>query len=128
MSAVDRKKLSELRSEAFALLLECKRLLTKLTHPPAMIAGSFYEMRKKCGRAGCRCTRGELHGPFPVIAVARGGRRSTRWVPRGREAEVRRRAEAYRAFQQRRRRLRRAMGRIVEIVTEIREAHLEDFP
>ena len=45
-----------------------------------------------------------------------------------RVAEVRRRVEAYRAFQRRRRRLRSAMRRIMEIVTQIREAHMEDFP
>ena len=39
-----------------------------------------------------------------------------------------RRPEAYRAFQRKRRRLRETMRRIVEIVTEIREAHLEKFP
>ena len=128
MKADNRMKQSQLRREVFALLRECKTLLMKLAHPPAMVAGSFYEMHKKCGRPGCRCTRGELHGPFPVIAIARGGRRSTRSVPRDRVAEVRRRVEAYRAFQQRRRRLRSAMRRIMEIVTQIREAHMEDFP
>lgn len=120
--------MSQLRSEAFALLRECKTLLTKLAHPAPMVAGSFYQMYKQCGRAGCRCTRGELHGPFPVIAIARGGQRSTRSVPRDRAAELRRRAGAYRAFQQRRRRLQSAMRRLLDIVTEIREASLEDFP
>ena len=128
MKARERNRLSRLRTEAFALLRECRTLLETLAHPGPMIAGSFYEMRKRCGRPGCRCTRGELHGPFPVIAIARDGRRSTRSVPRERSAEVRRKAEAYRAFQRGRRRLQRAMGRLMEIVTEIREAHREDFP
>ncbi len=128
MSTADRARLSQLRREAFALLRECKRLLTKLAHPSAMVAGSFYQMHKKCGRPTCRCAEGELHGPFPVIALRHEGRRSTRSVSRDGVVEVRRRADAYRTFQRRRRRLREAMRRIVEIVTELREAHLEDFP
>ena len=124
----DSIRLSQLRREAVRLLRECETVLGVLMRPGGMIAGSFYGMRKRCGRPGCRCARGELHGPFPVIAMSRDGRRTTRSVPRGRAAEVRRRAERYRAFQRRRRRLQAAMRRIVEIVTEIGEAHLEEFP
>jgi len=128
MSVPEPVRLSRWRREAFGLLRECEALVGELMHPGAMIAGSFYQMRKSCGRPGCRCSRGELHGPFPVLAVSRGGRRTTRSVPRERAGEVQRRALRYRAFQRRRRRLQGVMGRIVEIVAEIREAHLEDWP
>ena len=128
MSTTDQARLSQLRREAFALLRKSKSLVRELARPSAMIAGSFYEMHKKCGRRGCHCAKGELHGPFPVIALRRGGRRSTRSVPRDRVVEVRKRANAYRTFQSRRRRLQGAMRRIVEIVTEIRDAHLGHFP
>jgi len=124
----ERKRLSRLRQEAFDLLRECGTLVRSLARPGPMIAGCFYEMYKKCGRPGCRCTRGELHGPFPVIAIARGGRRSTRSVPRDRVDEVQTRTEAYRAFQRKRRRLRQAMKRIVEVMTAVRDAHVEEFP
>ena len=127
MSGRDPIRLSRLRREALGLLRECETLLGELLRPGGMIAGSFYGMRKRCGRPGCRCGRGELHGPFPVIAMSRDGRRTTRSVPRERAAEVRRRTQRHRAFQRRRRRLQSAMRRIVEIVTEIREAHLEEF-
>lgn len=128
MQGKDRRHLSRLRREAFGLLRQCDALLRELARPKAMIAGCFYEMHKKCGRPTCRCVRGELHGPFPVIAIARGGGRSTRSVPRARADMVRRKAEAYRVFQRKRRRLRDAMTRIVEILGEIRDAHLEEFP
>jgi hypothetical protein len=128
MSVRDSIRLSRLRREAFRLLRECETLLGELMHPGGMIAGSFYGMRKRCGRPGCRCGRGRLHGPFPVIAMSGGGRRTTRSVPRERAAEVGRRAQRHRLFQRRRRRLQAAMRRIVEIVAEIRQAHLEGFP
>ena len=123
-----RERVSRLRQEAVSLLRDCRRLLQELLQPGPMIAGSFYQMYKKCGRPGCRCTRGDLHGPCPVISIARKGRRSTRSVPRDRQDEVRRRAESYRSFQRKRRRLREMFRRLERIVEDIREAHLVDFP
>lgn len=123
-----KRQLSQLRQEASRLQQECRQLMGQLLRPQPMIAGCFYEMYKKCGRANCRCAEGELHGPFPVISFARGGQRSTRSVPRDRVGPVRGRAEAYRTFQRRRARLRQAMDRIHQIVAAIREAYVEDWP
>ena len=119
---------SKLRQEAGRLVEECAKLLGALLRPGPMIAGSFYQMYKKCGRPNCRCARGELHGPFPVLSIARAGRRSTRSVPRDRQEQVRRRAEAYRRFRHRRRQLRDVMARIDEIVGTVGDAHVEDWP
>lgn len=119
---------SRRRQEAFALLRAAGALLRELARPGPLIAGCFYEMYKKCGRPGCRCARGELHGPFPVLAVARGGRRTTRSVPRAQAGQVRARAAAYRAFQAKRRRLRRALARLAALVREIGEAAVEPYP
>ena len=127
MQERDRKQLSQLRREAFALLRECEALMAELARPGAMIAGSFYEMHKKCGRAGCRCARGELHGPFPVISISRRGQRSTRSVRRDRVDEVAAKTEAYARFQKGLTAFRRKMTRITEILAEIREANLEDL-
>jgi len=128
MKRGDEKRLSQRRAEAFALLRECEGLLEELVRPGPMMPGCFYGMYKKCGRAGCRCERGELHGPYPVIAATRGGRRSTRSVPADRVREVQARTEAWRGFQRKRRRLDGAMRRIAEIVKEIRDASVEEFP
>ena len=36
----------------------------------AFLVGSLLEQRRKCGKEGCRCTRGELHGPYVYLSVA----------------------------------------------------------
>ena len=120
-----RERLSRLRQEAFGLFREGEKLLKELLHPPAMIAGSFYQMYKKCGRPSCRCARGRLHGPFAVLSTARGGRRSTRSVPCDQSQLVRKRAEAYRSFQGKRARLVQIMGRMDRIVKEVRDARVQ---
>lgn len=124
----ERERVSRLRQEAVGLLDECQRLLGELLRPGLMIPGSFYQMYKKCGRKTCRCTEGDLHGPYPVISIAHKGRRSCRSVPRDRQAEVRARAERYHAFQRRRAMLREMFGRIERIVQDTRDAHLVEFP
>lgn len=128
LTKTERERISRLRREAAGLLAQCERLVSELLHPGAMMAASFYQMYKKCGRAGCRCTQGELHGPFPVISMSRKGRRSTRSVPRDRQEEVRRLTEGYRAFQRKRLKLRSIFSRIERIVEDIRDAHLVELP
>ena|SRR6266496_2507306 len=46
------------------------RLVTGLPEAGAFLAGSLAGQRRRCGKEGCRCTRGELHGPYAYLSVA----------------------------------------------------------
>jgi hypothetical protein len=46
------------------------RLVASLPQAGAFLAGSLVEQRRKCGKEGCRCTQGELHGPYVYLQVA----------------------------------------------------------
>src|SRR6266481_3506229 len=46
-----------------------------------MLLGSLQSQRRRCGREGCRCTRGELHGPYTYLSVRAGGRTRLLYVP-----------------------------------------------
>jgi hypothetical protein len=46
------------------------RLAASLPGPAGFLAGSLVEQRRRCGKEGCRCTRGELHGPYAYLSVA----------------------------------------------------------
>ena len=46
------------------------RLVAGLPQAAAFLAGSLVEQRRRCGKEGCRCTRGELHGPYAYLSVA----------------------------------------------------------
>jgi len=43
----------------------------------------------RCGKAACRCTRGERHGPYHVLHWREGGRQRRRYVRPGELAAVR---------------------------------------
>ena len=46
------------------------RLAAALPQAGAFLAGSLTEQRRRCGKEGCRCARGELHGPYAYLSVA----------------------------------------------------------
>ena len=46
------------------------RLAAGLPQAAAFLAGSLVEQRRRCGKEGCRCARGELHGPYAYLSVA----------------------------------------------------------
>jgi hypothetical protein len=46
------------------------RLVTGLPRAAGFLAGSLVEQRRRCGKEGCRCARGELHGPYAYLSVA----------------------------------------------------------
>jgi hypothetical protein len=46
------------------------RLAAGLPGAAGFLAGSLAEQRRKCGKEGCRCAEGELHGPYAYLSVA----------------------------------------------------------
>jgi hypothetical protein len=45
-------------------------LVARLPQAGGLLPGSLVEQRRRCGKEGCRCTRGELHGPYAYLQVA----------------------------------------------------------
>jgi hypothetical protein len=45
-------------------------LLAGLPSAEGLLPGVLVEQRRTCGRQGCRCARGEPHGPYVYLQVA----------------------------------------------------------
>ena len=59
-----------------------RRLARSLPDVEAAIAGSVVDQGRRCGKEGCRCATGELHGPYTYVVLPRdGGRTRTVYVP-----------------------------------------------
>jgi len=43
---------------------------------PLVLRGALFTLRRKCGKAGCRCARGDAH-ESPALAYPAGGRTKT---------------------------------------------------
>jgi hypothetical protein len=65
-----------------------QRLAAAVKRPEATLPGSLVSQRRRCSSAGCRCRRGELHGPYLYLALYAGGRNQTLYVPAALRAVV----------------------------------------
>ena len=58
-----------------------RRLAASLANPQASLEGSLVSQMRRCGKEGCRCTQGELHGPYVYLSISRGANRRLVYVP-----------------------------------------------
>lgn len=58
-----------------------RRVARQIPDLEAVIAGSLQNQRRRCGKEGCRCARGELHGPYLYLSLRAGGRTQMLYVP-----------------------------------------------
>jgi len=106
-SRADRQKFSDLRRSLILLGQETRRLARPFLSDQAVVKGSVYELKRKCGKQGCRCIRGDLHRSM-VVSASEKGRTKLRVIPRGLLVQVRVRVKRYQE-------LRKARSRMVEV-------------
>lgn len=71
-----------------------RRLARTLGNLETTLRGSLVSQGRRCGKEGCRCRQGELHGPYVYLSVGRlGGASRLLYVPTELVAVVRRRVE-----------------------------------
>lgn len=68
------------------LLARRRRLAGGLSDPERTLRGVLLYKERRCSSEGCHCRRGELHGPYPYLAVYSGGRSRTIYVPAAAQA------------------------------------------
>ncbi len=70
-----------------------RRLVKGLPDLEAVLRGSLVVQERRCGKAGCRCTRGELHGPYVYLSLGRRPAARLVYVPSSLAEAVRARVE-----------------------------------
>jgi hypothetical protein len=96
--------LSRIRQGLVQLRDELGQLLEVFLARDPLVKGSVYELRRKCGKPTCTCTRGELHGTV-VVSWSEAGRTRLIAIPPGRRGELRARTRRYQRFRRARARL-----------------------
>lgn len=87
-------KTSRLRQQLWRAYQASGRTLRATAPDQPMTPGFFYLMRRKCGKAPCRCARGQLH-PAWVLTRSEAGRHKFYSVPADQRAQVRQRTAAW---------------------------------
>lgn len=103
-TSLDSLSVSDLRARRSALARQ-------LPDVEGLVRGSLQRQFRRCGRAGCRCTRGELHGPYVYLAVRTKERRGLVYVSTEVAPEVERMVNV--------------TGRIEETMAEISAINIE---
>jgi len=71
-----------------------RRLARAMPDLEEVLRGSVLNQGRRCGKEGCRCARGELHGPYVYLSIGRGsGDSRLLYVPSSLADEVQRRVD-----------------------------------
>jgi hypothetical protein len=69
------------------------RLARQLPDVELALRGSLQTQSRRCGKEGCRCASGELHGPYVYLSVHGGQRTRLLYISADLAKEVERRVE-----------------------------------
>jgi hypothetical protein len=119
--------LPSLRQQLWRAYAALAATLRRLQRSEPMVQGSFYLLRRKCGKPNCRCARGELH-PAYVLTRSEAGKDRLYPVPKEQRAEVRKRAAEYRRYQRARAVLVKRYLHLLALVDQIAEQRLITWP
>jgi hypothetical protein len=122
----DKGRFSRLRQSLVQLAGEVRPLVESMISDKPVVRGSVYELRRKCGKPGCKCAKGELH-PRMVLSASEGGRTKMRAIPRGRYAEVKIRVRRYQQFRKARARLGEIYRKMLSIIDEMEAMRTESM-
>jgi len=92
-----------------------------------LIRGAFVEQHRTCGRANCRCARGERHRAT-VLTRSEAGKTHTYYVPVAERVRVQARSQAYQRLRRHRAQLAARMRELLSEVDALQQALTEPYP
>jgi hypothetical protein len=113
----DREKFSQLRQTLHRLAGEIRGLVEPCFSDKPVIKGTVYELKRRCGKSGCKCARGELHRRM-VVSASEEGKTRLQVIPRGYLVEVQEKVGRYQEL----RRMRTRLGAIYQKMLEVMDA------
>jgi hypothetical protein len=119
--------LSPLRQKLWRAYAALARTLRQLQRDQPMVQGSFYLLRRKCGKPNCRCASGQLHGSW-VLTRSQEGKDRIYSVPKDQRAQVRLWALEYRRYQRARAALAKAHLQLLALADEMAAQRLLAWP
>ena len=119
--------LSLLRQKLWRAYAALARTLRPLQRAQPMVQGSFYLLRRKCGKPNCRCATGPLHASW-VLTRSEAGKDRIYSVPKDQRAQVRRWALEYRRYQRARAALAKAQPQLLALADQMAAQRLLVWP
>jgi hypothetical protein len=122
----DREKFSQLRQTLLHLANEIRGLVEPFFSDRPVIKGTVYELKRKCGKPGCKCARGELHGRM-VVSASEGGKTRLGVIPHGFLVEVQAKVSRYQELRRVRARLGEIYRKMVRVMDQMEAMRREEL-
>jgi uncharacterized protein YjiS (DUF1127 family) len=122
----DREKFSRLRQALVHLANEMNGVIEPLFSDRPVIKGTVYELKRRCGKPGCRCTQGQLHARMVVSASERGKTR-LQVIPHGFLVEVQAKVRRYQELRRARARLGELYRKMLRVMDQMEGMRREDL-
>ena len=122
-----REKFSRLRQSLLHLVNEMKQRVEPFFSDRSVIKGTVYELRRKCGKPGCKCAQGELHARM-VVSASEKGRTRLRVIPRGFLVEVQGKVKRYQELRRVRARVVTIHRQMLGVLDEMEAMRREELP
>ena len=122
-----REKFSRLRQSLVHLVREMKQLVEPFFSDRPVVKGTVYELRRRCGKPGCKCAQGELHARM-VVSASEKGKTRLRVIPRGFLVEAQQRVGRYQELRRIRARLVAIHVQMLKVLDEMEAMRREELP
>lgn len=119
---------SQLRQKAVRLIAERKQLESIMMIHQRFLRGSLLERPKFCGKAGCKCTKGQPHPPSLYLSRLVEGTVRHLFIRAKDHDRARKEALSYKEFRQALRRWRIIEKELNRIWEDLEEAQEEVYP
>jgi hypothetical protein len=123
----ERERFSRLRQTLLQLAGEIEGLVKPLFSDRPVMKGTVYELKRKCGKPGCKCARGELHTRM-VLSASEGGKTRLQVIPHGSLGEVQQKVRRYQEFRRVRARLGEIYRKMLTVIDEMEAMRREELP
>ena len=123
----NRQKFSRLRQSLRRLSDEARKLIEPSFSDKPVIKGSVYELKRKCGKPGCKCAQGELHSRM-VLSASEKGKTRLRVIPHGFLVEVQIKVRRYQELRRARSRLVEMHRKMIRVMDEMEVMRREQIP
>jgi len=119
--------ISKQRQQIHLLYQQMGACLKTLLSRPPMVRGIVYELKRKCGKPNCRCTRGELHSSPCLSYYVGGGKRKLTTLKGIDVAKYLKLTENYQNFYHARARFLKLSREIIETLKKIEEERVMSY-
>jgi hypothetical protein len=115
---------SHLRQKIRRLDSRRRGLLERVLRPGPMVVGSLYQMKRKCGKPGCKCTRGQPHASW-YLSRAKQGRTKLHYIGKIVPDRLAKRVRRYRRHQKLLAEIRKIDTEISQYLNQLRDQALQ---